>query len=936
MADVPQLSTGALEAALASENYTGPPICLQVLDVQEIQPKDANPAQGNKRVKITVSDGLWKCSAVLASQLKELVDTHQLVKGAIIEVIELVGNKKLQANPNAALNSKKLLIFLNLTVKGFWQDTIGNPQAFAPDANAGENYPPNPNGAAPAPYRQPPQQQGMNQAPMGGYQNPNPGPSMYGANAGAPVNAYGGNQYGAPPGGNMQQNPYGGPPPAQRSTYGAPPAASGAMLGNVPPQQGGGGYGGPPPKGSYGGGGGGGRMAPMGGGPQYGMVGSAIVRDEAPARIIPISALNPYQGRWTIKARCTQKSEIRRWANARSEGKLMSFDLLDKEGGEIRVTAWNDQVDAYNDLVQVGKVYLISKASLKPRRPQFNNTTHEFEVYLERASTVTLVDEDDETRAIPAVQYHFKKLSELECLEAGVIVDVIGVVDSVEQWQLITRKNGMETRKRSFNLRDDSGRSIEVTLWDKFVTDPGDELESEVRSGGRPVLAIKAVRIGDFNGKNLSTIGSSTVTLNPDVPEAGFLRTWFDHQGGAAQTAAPLSEGRGGGTGKNDRRVTFTQIKDEGLGTHGQADYVAVVGTINFIRNENMWYSACTRDFGGRTCNKKLTENSPGQYYCERCQAACTEPAWRYLLSLQAQDHTAAQWLTAFGDTGNDILGGTSAEELKNHVDSQGFEQMINENNFRTFLFKLKVLQDNYGDENRVKVSISKLTKLDFVAESRVLLENIRLLDQGMPVMQPLPAATGGGGVVAHAPVQQYNAAPQQQQQMQQQQPSPYGGGGNMGMGGNGGFAASRSLPPTNTGHGMADGGYQGGGGYNGGGGNMGMGGNAGGGYGGGNQYNAGMQQGGNAMRPGGGGGGYGGPQGMQTSPYRGPPAAGGGMQGNRPTPPQNHMMQQQQHPQQHQAGGGGGYGGFQQGGGGGGGARPEQPFQQPFAAGWA
>lgn len=129
-----------------------------------------------------------------------------------------------------------------------------------------------------------------------------------------------------------------------------------------------------------------------------------------------------------------------------------------------------------------------------------------------------------------------------------------------------------------------------------------------------------------------------------------------------------------------------------------------VVGTINFIRNENMWYSACTRDFGGRTCNKKLTENSPGQYYCERCQAACTEPAWRYLLSLQAQDHTAAQWLTAFGDTGNDILGGTSAEELKNHVDSQGFEQMINENNFRTFLFKLKVLQDNYGDENRVKV----------------------------------------------------------------------------------------------------------------------------------------------------------------------------------------------------------------------------------------
>jgi len=37
----------------------------------------------------------------------------------------------------------------------------------------------------------------------------------------------------------------------------------------------------------------------------------AVVRDEAPARIIPIRALNPYQGRWTIKARCSQKGNVR-------------------------------------------------------------------------------------------------------------------------------------------------------------------------------------------------------------------------------------------------------------------------------------------------------------------------------------------------------------------------------------------------------------------------------------------------------------------------------------------------------------------------------------------------------------------------------------------------------------------------------------------------
>ncbi len=59
------------------------------------------------------------------------------------------------------------------------------------------------------------------------------------------------------------------------------------------------------------------------------------------------------QARWTIKARCTVKSDVRRWNNARGEGKLFSFDLLDGEGGEIRVTGFKDAVDRWYDMVQV-------------------------------------------------------------------------------------------------------------------------------------------------------------------------------------------------------------------------------------------------------------------------------------------------------------------------------------------------------------------------------------------------------------------------------------------------------------------------------------------------------------------------------------------------------------------------------------------------------
>jgi hypothetical protein len=58
-----------------------------------------------------------------------------------------------------------------------------------------------------------------------------------------------------------------------------------------------------------------------------------------------------------------------RWSNARSEGKLMSFDLVDKDGGEIKATAWNEQVDMFNDIIQVCGVGGEGGGAVRGRRP---------------------------------------------------------------------------------------------------------------------------------------------------------------------------------------------------------------------------------------------------------------------------------------------------------------------------------------------------------------------------------------------------------------------------------------------------------------------------------------------------------------------------------------------------------------------------------------
>lgn len=43
---------------------------------------------------------------------------------------------------------------------------------------------------------------------------------------------------------------------------------------------------------------------------------------------------------------------------------------------------------------------------------------------------------------------------------------------------------------------------------------------------GQPVIAIKGAKLSDFGGRSLSASFSSTLMINPDIPEAYKLRGW--------------------------------------------------------------------------------------------------------------------------------------------------------------------------------------------------------------------------------------------------------------------------------------------------------------------------------------------------------------------------------------------------------------------------
>ena len=75
------------------------------------------------------------------------------------------------------------------------------------------------------------------------------------------------------------------------------------------------------------------------------------------------------------------------------------------------------------------------------------------------------------------VMMQFKRIEEIEAMPAKTQLDVVGVVEAVDQAGEIPRRDGSTVNKRNLTIKDDSNRSIELTLWDAFAFEPGNEIE---------------------------------------------------------------------------------------------------------------------------------------------------------------------------------------------------------------------------------------------------------------------------------------------------------------------------------------------------------------------------------------------------------------------------------------------------------------------------
>lgn len=434
----------------------------------------------------------------------------------------------------------------------------------------------------------------------------------------------------------------------------------------------------------------------------------------------PIESLSPYQNNWTIKGRVSYKGDIRTWSNSKGEGKLFNVNFLD-ESDEIRATAFNEMADKFFNLLEEGKVYYVTKARIQQAKPKFLHLNHPYELSLDRD---TEISECFDTSDVPKINYNFAKLDQIQNMEKDAVVDVIGVVNVVNDvFQITAKSTGKPFNRRNITIVDDTNFAIDVGLWNATAVDFAIPVGS--------VVALKGVKVQDFGGRSLSLTHSGSIMNNPDILEAYQLKGWYDNKGVAESFKSLKAESSSSGDMISNRK-TIAQAEREGLGENERPDFFSLKASLNYIKADNFCYPACTNEVsntarGASPCNRKVIQESDGQWRCERCNLTYPEPHYRFILNVSIVDHTGQIWVTLFDDVATKVFKMSAGEmlRLKENEETGEFTKVIGSVSMKEYNFRVKAKQDSYNGTARIRYQVNSLSELDYPAECAQLVKEL-------------------------------------------------------------------------------------------------------------------------------------------------------------------------------------------------------------------
>ncbi|GLJ28238.1 hypothetical protein SUGI_0554710 [Cryptomeria japonica] len=307
------------------------------------------------------------------------------------------------------------------------------------------------------------------------------------------------------------------------------------------------------------------------------------------------------------------------------------------------------------------------------------------------------------------------------------LVDRIDLVLYVGDIIPIHRKDGSQTHKRVVKISDLSNSTIDINLWGPMAEQKGLELKNMLINDSLVILALRNSRVGYFNGKLINITAATILHINPTFLEAELLML----RGKDPLLVVPFVAETIHIDGKYSR-MTISSIREQ-MSIKPETIQTTLLAVLRFLNvtDQNLYYATCPLIINGRPCKKKCTHQVDDSLFCSRCQMTMQDYNYSYLLPLKLQDATGTLWAIAFDEGSIHLLHKTVKQLCALQNDATTTEtacSVIKRLLSCHYSFTLSVSTETYNSESKMKVTVNKVSPVDFKAECHALLPEINHL----------------------------------------------------------------------------------------------------------------------------------------------------------------------------------------------------------------
>jgi replication factor A1 len=427
---------------------------------------------------------------------------------------------------------------------------------------------------------------------------------------------------------------------------------------------------------------------------------------------MPLKTLTTFSKDICILVRCIKKTSIRSFnGGAGGAGILFSFNVIDEEGSEMQITCFNRACEKFYVLIKENCVYEIIGGYIKLNEKKYTCIKSEYTMIIYENAKITEKEDDGK---IKETHYNYVKIGEIANIQPNSIIDIFAYVLEAPEKIIKNTKIG-EQPIRKIILADDSEFKIEFTLWKVFT-------DLDIKQGS--VISVKAVKIGDYNGRSLSTVDHSVICIDPPGRETTDLRNFCSNY---QEEWSTFNEIVGGNAVENSVTSPIHTIREvlSFLDTYDHEDKIPITkikATIcTILHSEKNFYPGCP----DKTCKKKLYSFGSDTWQCNYCKKSTNKPFYYYRFSVRIKDYSGEHWLDIFGDFGQKLFK-ISCEDYKDLVYSRNEEKLneiTNHLEFRTFYFIVKPKMQNYNNISKKKLNCYKVETIEPAEESRRILK---------------------------------------------------------------------------------------------------------------------------------------------------------------------------------------------------------------------